>query len=304
MISVLLANTITAATPLLLAGGGELICERAGIMNLGVEGIMTVGAAVGFISATHTGYPSLGMLWGALAGGACALVFGWLVITLVTDQVATGLALTLFGHGLSAFIGQPYAGLSLTPPAKWPIPFLSHLPILGPALFNHTPLVYAALLSVPLIGGYLAFTRAGLRLKSVGEDPHVAHVLGLPVQRLRYGAVIFGGLMAGLAGAFLSTTYTPMWAQGMVAGEGWIAVGLVVFATWRPTRLLLGALLFAGVGIAQLFAQAAGLALNTYLLSALPYGAVIGALVLISYRPMRMRLHTPSALGQPYRHEA
>lgn len=298
------AGVVVAATPLLLASAGELVAERAGLLNLGVEGMMSVGAAAAFIAAYHTGSPYLGLFAGTVAGVGCALVYAWLTVQLAADQVATGLALTIFGHGLSAFAGQPYAGKSIRPLGDLPVPLLAHLPFFGTVLFRHSLPVYLAIALVLTLAWFLGNTRAGLMLKSVGEDPQVARTLGLPVIAIRYSAVLFGGAMAGLGGAFLSTVYTPMWAEGMVAGQGWIAVGLVVFATWRPLRLLLGAWLFAGVGIGQLFSQAAGLALNTYLLSALPYLAVLAALVLISRNPMRIRLHTPAALGRPFRAEA
>ncbi|AOV16114.1 ABC transporter permease [Acidihalobacter aeolianus] len=297
-------SVVVAATPLLLASAGELVTERAGLLNLGVEGMMTVGAAAGFIAAYHTGSSVVGLFAGAAAGLFCALIYAWLTVQLAADQVATGLALTIFGHGLSAFVGQPYAGKSIHPLGDAPVPLLQHIPVLGPVLFHHSLPVYFAILLVLGLAWYLRATRGGLMLKSVGEDPQVARGLGLPVIAIRYAAALFGGAMAGLGGAFLSTVYTPMWAQGMVAGQGWIAVGLVVFATWRPLRLLLGAWLFAGVGIGQLFSQAAGLQVNTYFLSALPYLAVLTALVLISRDPMRIRLHTPAALGRPFRAES
>ncbi|APZ42217.1 ABC transporter permease [Acidihalobacter ferrooxydans] len=299
----LLASVVVAATPLLLAATGELVCERAGLLNLGVEGMMAVGAVCGFIGAFHTGNAYVGLLVGVAAGAVCGLLFAWLTVQLVADQVATGLALTILGHGLSGFIGHGYAGASIAGLKPLALPGLAQIPLLGPILFDHTLPVYAALLLVAGVHWFLTRSRAGLTLRSVGEDPKVSYSLGLRVYAVRYAAAIFGGAMAGFAGAFLSTAYTPMWAEGMVAGQGWIAVGLVVFATWRPLRLLAGAWLFAGVGIGQLFSQAVGFALNTYLLSALPYLAVLLALVLISRDPLRIRLNTPASLGRPFRAE-
>ncbi len=299
----LLAGVVVAATPLLLAASGELVCERAGLLNLGVEGMMAVGAVCAFITAFQSGNGYLGLLAGVAAGTLCGLLYAWLTVQLAADQVATGLALTILGHGLSGFIGHGYAGQSIKGLGALPLPGLSDLPVLGPVLFRHSLPVYVALAMVFAVNWFLNRTRPGLTLRSIGEDPKVSHSLGLPVYATRYAAAAFGGAMAGLAGAFLSTAYTPMWAEGMVAGQGWIAVGLVVFATWRPMRLLVGAWLFAGVGIGQLFSQAAGLQLNTYLLSALPYLAVVVALVLISRDPLRIRLNTPASLGQPFRVE-
>lgn len=299
----LLSGVVVAATPLLLAAAGELVCERAGLLNLGVEGMMAVGAVSGFIAAFQSGNAYLGLLAGVAAGALCGLLFAWLTVQLVADQVATGLALTILGHGMSGFMGHAYAGQSIGGLQAVPIPGLAQLPVLGPVLFRHTLPVYLALLMLFAVHWFLTHSRGGLTLRSVGEDPRVAHSLGLPVYLVRYCAAVFGGAMAGLAGAFLSTAYTPMWAEGMVAGQGWIAIGLVVFATWRPLRLLFGAWLFAGVGIGQLFSQAVGLSVNTYLLSALPYLAVIAALVLISRDPLRIRLNTPASLGRPFRVE-
>ena len=299
----LLGSVVVAATPLLLAATGELISERAGLLNLGVEGMMAVGAVCGFIAAFQSGNAYLGLVAGIGAGILCGLLYAWLTVQLMADQVATGLALTILGHGLSGFIGHAYAGQSIPGLSALPIPGLSQIPVVGPIFFNHSLPVYLALLLVVGVHWFLNRTRAGLTLRSVGEDPAVSHSLGLPVLGTRYAAAAFGGATAGLAGAFLSTAYTPMWAEGMVAGQGWIAVGLVVFATWRPLRLLLGAWLFAGVGIGQLFSQAAGWQVNTYLLSALPYLAVIVALVLISRDPLRIRLNTPASLGRPFRIE-
>ncbi len=299
----LLSAVVVAATPLLLAATGELVCERAGLLNLGVEGMMAVGAVSGFITAYHTGSAYLGLLAGIGAGAACGILFAWLTVQWVADQVATGLALTIFGHGLSGFLGHSYAGDTITALAPLAIPGLASIPWLGAIFFDHSLPVYLALFFVFAIYWFLYRSRAGLTLRSVGEDPAVAHSLGLPVNPTRHAAAAFGGAMAGFAGAFLSTAYTPMWAEGMVAGQGWIAIGLVVFATWRPLRLLGGAWLFAGVGVGQLFSQAAGLSINTYLLSALPYLAVLLALVLISRDPLRIRLNTPASLGKPFRAE-
>ena len=301
--SALVAAAIFAGTPLLVVALGELITERAGVLNLGAEGMMAVGAIAGFAAAHHSGSAAAAVVAGALAGTACALIFGLLAISLLANQVACGLALAIFGVGFAAFVGKPYEALSLSAVPAWPVPLLSDLPLIGPALFTHPPIVYLSWLLLAGVIVFLQYSRPGLVLRAIGESPSVAHQSGYPVIRVRYLATLFGGAMAGIGGAFLSVFYTPLWAEGMVAGRGWIALALVVFATWRPARVLLGAYLFGGMLIAQMFVQGSGVDwdIPSQWLSALPYLTTIMVLVLISRRPELIRLNSPVSLGQPYR---
>jgi len=275
------------------------------VLNLGTEGLMSIGAIAGFAAAHHSASAAIGALAGLAAGAALALLFAFVAITLAANQVASGLALSILGVGLSAFIGKPYESLTLPPVPAVPIPLLSGIPVLGPALFDQQPLVYASWLLFGAIAWFLHRSRAGLVLRAIGEAPVSAFAIGLPVIRVRYAATLFGGATAGLGGAFLSVCYTPAWVEGMVAGRGWIALALVVFATWRPARVLLGAYVFGGVMIAQLFVQGSGaqLEIPSQFLSALPYVATIVVLVLISRNPNTIRLNSPASLGQRYRPE-
>lgn len=295
----LIAGALAAATPLLLAGLGELISERAGVLNLGVEGMMLVGAVAAF-AGTTVGGVEWGLLSGAAAGAALAAVFAVLTLSLQANQVATGLALTLFGIGLSALAGKPFIGASLTALRPVEIPVLSQLPLLGDALFRHNVLVYAAIAACVASHWLLFRCALGRRLRAVGESPESAHALGLHVLRVRYGATLSGGALAGLAGAYLVVAYTPMWVEQMTAGRGWIALALVVFATWRPLRLLAGAWLFGGVSILQFHAQGLGVQVPSQWLAMLPYAATIVVLVLISRDQRKIRLNAPAALGRPY----
>ena len=298
----LLVSVITAATPLLLAALGELVTERAGVLNLGVEGMMLVGAISAFAAMTLTGSPALAVLAGAAAGAATAGLFGVLTLTLASNQVATGLALTLFGLGLSALMGANFVGHPIAPLAKLAIPGVSDLPVVGPLLFGHDALVYLSVAMTAGVAWFLHRTRAGLILRGVGEADGSAHSIGYDVLRIRYLAVLFGGAMAGLGGAYLSLAYTPMWVEGMTAGRGWIALALVVFAGWRPWRVLAGAYLFGGVTVLQLYAQGSGLTLvPTQFLAMLPYLATILVLVLMSSGAARRRLAAPACLGKPFR---
>lgn len=299
----IMVATVTAAVPLIFAGLGELVVEKSGVLNLGVEGMMVVGALCAFIVAAETGYLWLATLVGALAGALMALIFGFITLSLMANQVATGLALTIFGVGLSAFVGQAYTSVALDGIKNLSIPVLSSIPVLGKLLFSYNILVYLAFAAFVAITWFLYKTRAGLVLRAVGESPASAHALGYRVIRIRYFAVLFGGAMAGLAGAYLSLAYTPLWAEGMTAGRGWIALALVVFATWRPGRVLLGALLFGGVTIAQFHAQGLGVELPSQFLSMLPYLATIVVLVLISRDAGVIRLNAPASLGQPWHNE-
>lgn len=299
----ILAATVAAAVPLIFAGLGELVVEKSGVLNLGVEGMMIVGALCAFIVATETANLWLATVVGALAGALMALIFGFITLSLMANQVATGLALTIFGVGLSAFVGQAYTSVALDGIKNLSIPVLSSVPILGKLLFSYNILVYLAFAAFIVVSWFLYKTRAGLILRAVGESPDSAHALGYRVIRIRYFAVLLGGAMAGLAGAYLSLAYTPLWAEGMTAGRGWIALALVVFATWRPGRVLMGALLFGGVTIAQFHAQGLGVEIPSQFLSMLPYLATIVVLVLISRDAGVIRLNAPASLGQPWHNE-
>ena len=300
LVIALLAGTVTAATPLVFAALGELITEKSGVLNLGVEGMMLMGAIAAFAGATTSGSLALGVVCGALAGAGMAGLFGSLTLTLLANQVATGLALTIFGTGLSAFVGRGYVSLTLIGMQPIAVPGLSHIPLLGPVLFTQNALVYLSLLASGVTHWFLYRTKAGLVLRAVGESPESAHAVGYRVVRIRYLATLLGGALAGVAGAYLAVAYTPMWVEHMAAGRGWIALALVVFATWRPERVLAGAYLFGGVTILQLHAQALGLAVPSQLLSALPYLATIGVLVVISRDVQTIRVNAPASLGKPF----
>jgi len=301
----LLAAVVTAmtlaATPLLLAAIGEVVTEKAGVLNLGVEGMMLIGAVVAFAATSLSGSASVGILSAALAGAAMALLFAVLALTLLANQVATGLALTILGIGLSALIGKPFVGTPLPRLPQLSIPGLSDLPFVGPVLFGHDALVYFSVAAVFGLWWFLEKTRWGLILRAVGESHDSAHAIGYPVIAIRYGATVFGGALAGIAGAYLSLAYTPMWAENMTAGRGWIALALVVFATWRPFRTLAGAYIFGGVTIAQLHLQGHGFDVPSQFLSMLPYLATVLVLALISRDATRIRLNTPACLGQPFK---
>lgn len=298
-IASLVASIMSASTPLLLAALGIAISEKSGVVNLGVEGMMLVAAVVAFGVTHASGQYALGFAAGAIVGALMATLFALLTLGLSTNQYATGLALALFGAGLSAFIGQPLQGLSLPPRSATGIAGLQDLPLLG-ALFSQHWLVYASLALAVGVAWFLRQTRAGLVLRAVGESPESAHALGYPVKRIRYFALIFGGACAGLAGAFISTVYTPLWSEGMVAGRGWIALALVTFATWRPGRIVLGAYLFGGVTILQFHLQGAGIAVPPEFLAMTPYLATIVVLALISRNPRWIRLNMPASLGKPF----
>lgn len=299
LIPILLA-VMTAATPLLLAGLGELVTEKAGVLNLGVEGMMLVGAVSGFAATATTGSATIGILAAATAGAGMALLFAVLTLGLLANQVATGLALTLFGIGLSALLGRSFVGMPLDRLPRLDLPVLSDLPVIGPLLFGHDALIYFSLIMVAAVYWFLNHTRPGLVLKAVGENHDAAHAIGYPVLRIRLLATLFGGAMCGIGGAYLSLAYTPMWAEDMVSGRGWIALALVVFATWRPGRVLIGAYLFGGVTIAQLHIQGIGFAVPSQFLSMLPYLATILVLVLISRDQTRIRLNAPACIGKTF----
>ena len=298
--ALLLAATLSAGTVLAIAALGLLINEKAGIVNLGAEGMMLCAALAGFATVVHTGNSWLGFGAGMLAGALLAALFGVLVIWLNTNQYATGLALSLFGAGFSAFAGTRYVQEKLPEQSHYPIPFLADLPFAGPAFFRQHPMVY---LTIALTLGLIWFlyrTRAGLVLRSVGESPESAHALGSPVRRIRLAAVMVGGSLCGLAGAYVSVVYTPLWVEGMIAGKGWIALALTTFATWRPARVLLGAYLFGGVTMLQFHLQGLGVDIPSQFLTMLPYLATIAVLVLISRNPQWIRLNMPSSIGKPF----
>ena len=299
-VALLLAATLNAGTVLAIAALGLLINEKAGIVNLGAEGMMLCAAIAGFATVVHTGSDLAGFAAGIGAGALLAALFGFLVIWLNTNQYAAGLALSLFGVGFSAFVGISYVQAKIPERAHYAIPGLADIPFFGPALFQQHPLVYfAALLALAQIW-FLYRTRAGLVLRSVGENPESAHALGYPVRWIRLAAVVAGGALCGLAGAYVSVIYTPLWVEGMVAGKGWIALALTTFATWRPARVLLGAYLFGGVTMLQFHLQGAGVTVPTQLLSMLPYLSTIVVLALISRNPQWIRVNMPASIGKPF----
>jgi simple sugar transport system permease protein len=298
--ALLIAATLNAGTVLAIAGLGLLINERAGIVNLGAEGMMLVAAIAGFATAATTGSDWLAFGAGALAGALMATAFGVLVIWLNTNQYASGLALALFGTGLSAFVGIGFTQAKLGERPHYEIPVLADLPFAGPALFRQHPMVYIAVALCLLITWFLYRSRAGLVLRAVGESPESAHALGYPVRRIRMAAVVFGGALCGVAGAYISVVYTPLWVEGMVAGKGWIALALTTFATWRPARVLLGAYLFGGVTMLQFHLQGQGVEVPSQFLSMLPYVATIVVLVLISRNAAWIRVNMPASLGKPF----
>ncbi|RZU02451.1 ABC transporter permease [Rivibacter subsaxonicus] len=298
--ALLIAATLNAGTVLAIAGLGLLINERAGIVNLGAEGMMLVAAIAGYATAVTTGSDWLGFAAGAGAGALLAAAFGLLVIWLNTNQYATGLALSLFGAGLSAFVGIGFVQAKLPDRPNFAIPGLADIPFVGPALFRQHPMVYFAIAFTFGLIWFLYRSRAGLVLRAVGESPESAHALGYPVRGIRLLAVMVGGALCGLAGAYLSVIYTPLWVEGMVAGKGWIALALTTFATWRPARVLLGAYLFGGVTMLQFQLQTQGVDVPSQLLSALPYLATIVVLVLISRNPAWIRVNMPASLGKPF----
>ncbi len=297
----ILTGTVIAATPLVFAALGELVVEKSGVVNLGIEGMMLVGAAVA-VWMSFAGFPMpVAVAAAALAGAAASLVFGVLALTFMTNQYAAGLALAIFGSGVSASIGKGFGSTPVEAISPVRVPLLADIPVIGPILFQYDALVYLSLVLFAAITWFLYRTKAGLVVRTIGESPESSHAIGYPVIAIRYGAVLFGGLMAGLGGAYLSIAYTPLWVENMTAGRGWIALALVVFATWRPFRVMAGAWLFGGVTILQFHGQALGFAIPTELLSALPYLATIAVLVIISRNRQILMLHFPASLARPFR---
>lgn len=296
--SLIIVSIIGASTPLLLSALGELIAEKSGVLNLGLEGMMIIGAVVAFMTVTSTGSATLAIIAAILSGIAMALVFGFLTLSLQSNQVATGLALTIFGLGLSSLLGRNLVGIAYEGLPKLHIDFLSNIPFFGNVLFSHDILIYFSLIMVYVTYWFLNKTKYGLILRAVGESHDAAHSIGYPVIKIRYMAVLYGGAMSGLAGAYLSLSYSPMWADNMTAGRGWIAVALVVFAMWMPSRVLMGAYMFGGITILQLHGQGIGLAIPSEFLSMLPYLATIIVLVFISRQAQNN--FAPASLGLPF----
>lgn len=296
----IIVSLIAAATPLLLAATGELVTERSGVLNLGVEGMMLMGAVSGVAVALTTESWLLGIIGAAVVGALIALIFGFLALTLRANQVASGLALTIFGTGLSAVVGTPFVGQPVVRVPGLPVGPLKDIPVIGPLVFGHDLLIYFSVVMIAVVGWFLYRTRSGLILRSIGDSHDSAHAIGYPVIGIRYAAVAFGGAMAGLGGAHLSLALTPFWSEGMVAGRGWIALALIVFASWRPGRLVIGAYLFGGFTIAQLHLQGFGVPIPSQFLVALPYIATIVVLVLMSADKVRNRVNAPACIGKAF----
>ena len=294
---------ITAATPLLFAALGELVTEKSGVLNLGVEGMMIMGAVIGFVMVHQTGSATVAVLASMVAGAFMAGIFGILVLVFHASQVPTGLALTIFGLGLSALIGQSMIGVAYTGIPKLAIPGLASIPVIGDILFNQDALVYLSIIMVCVVYWFMNKSRGGLILRAVGDSHDAAHAMGFSVVKIRFLAVMFGGAMAGIGGAYLSLAYSPLWVEGMTAGRGWIALALVVFASWKVGRVLLGAYLFGGITILQLHAQALGIGIPSQVMSMLPYLATILVLVFISRDKTKIKLNAPASLGKPF-HES
>jgi len=301
LITNILYATFKTGTPLILIALDEMVCEKSGVLNLGQEGMLLVGAAVGFIAASVTGNYFLAVFCAMFAGMMMSLVFGFLSITLAANQVATGLALTIFGAGLSAFLGNSYIGIGLDGIQVWSIPFLSDIPVIGKVFFQHDPLVYLTIILFAVVFWVFRSTRLGLKIRAVGENPEAANAIGIHVHQIRYMAVLFGGAMTGLGGAYLSLVYTPMWSDGMSAGRGWIALALVVFASWKAERILLGAYLFGFASIMHLVMQGTDFEVSPNLMAMLPYLATIIVLVWLSSDAIKTKMSAPKSIGQPYR---
>ena len=296
----LFASTLNAGTVLAIAALGLLINEKVGIVNLGAEGMMLCAAIAGFAAVVNTGSDIAGFLAGMAAGAVLAGIFGLLVIYLNTNAYATGLALSLFGAGFSAFVGINYVQAKLPQRMNYEVPWLRDIPWIGSALFKHHPLVYATIAFAIALIWFFDRTRTGLVLRAIGESPQSAHALGYPVRRIRWIAVMVGGSLCGLSGAYISMIYTPLWVEGMIAGKGWIALALTTFATWRAARILLGAYLFGGFTMLQFHLQATGIEVPSHFLSMLPYIATIVVLAIISRNPQWIRVNMPASIGKPF----
>jgi ABC-type uncharacterized transport system permease subunit len=293
-------SVMASSTPLLLAATGELVTERAGVLNLGVEGMMLVGAVTGFVIGHLTGSTMLGLAAAVAGGAALSAIFAFLTLALLSNQTAAGLALTIFGRGFSSLLGAGFVGIKGPELPKLDIPGLSQIPFFGAVLFGQDVLVYASFAILAGVGWFLYRTHAGLVLRSVGDSHDAAHAIGYPVNRIRLGATLFGGAMAGLAGGYMSLAYSPLWAENMTAGRGWIALALVVFATWRPAWLLVGAYLFGAIMYLSLYVQGLGVAIPSPFISALPYIVTVVVLAIISRDRRRIRLNQPACLGKAF----
>ncbi|MCP5085774.1 MAG: ABC transporter permease [Rhodobacteraceae bacterium] len=296
----LMVTLMVAATPIMLAALGELVVEKSGVLNLGVEGMMIFGAICGFAVSVDTGSVWLGIIAAMIGGTLLSLTFGFLTQYLLSNQVASGLALTLFGLGLAALVGQSYTGIKPPSFPKLDIPFISDLPVIGPILFSHDFIVYFSFIILGGVWYFLNYTRGGLILRAVGESHDAAHALGYKVVRVRLMAIAFGGACAGLGGAYVSLIRVPQWTEGMTAGAGWIALAIVVFASWKPLRVLLGAWLFGGITILQLNLQALGVEIDVAYLSMAPYLVTIIVLVIMSADSKRASLNAPASLGKAF----
>ena len=296
----ILTAAIKTGTPLLLVALGEMICEKSGVLNLGQEGMMLMGAVCGFIAASSSGSLMFGVMMAMLAGTLMSLLFGVISMHLRANQVATGLALSIFGTGLSAFVGSAYVGQTVKGFQAVVIPGLSDIPFIGALLFKHDPLIYLSWLLVIVVGWFCVKTRGGLILRAVGENPHNANAIGLPVLKVPYLAILFGGAMAGLAGSYMSLAYTPMWMENMTGGRGWIALALVVFASWKTKNLVLGAYLFGIASIMHLVLQGLGMKISPNLLAMLPYLATLIVMIFIGSNRMKEKLSAPMSLGQTF----
>jgi ABC-type uncharacterized transport system permease subunit len=293
-------SVMAAATPLLFAAAGELVAERAGVLNLGVEGMMLVGAVSGFAVGHATGSTVLGLIAAILAGAALSAVFGFLILTLLCNQIAAGLALTIFGRGFSSLMGAGYVGIAGPTVPKLNLPVLSQLPFFGPVLFGQDALVYGSFALLAAIAWFLYRTHAGLVLRAVGDSHDAAHAIGYSVIGIRHAATLFGGAMAGLGGGYMSLSYSPLWAENLTAGRGWIALALVVFAAWRPARLLGGAYLFGGIMYLALYVQGVGVPIPSPFVSSLPYLSTIVVLAIISRDRRTIRMNQPACLGKSF----
>jgi len=300
-IEFILAGMLAAATPFLLAALGEMVVERAGVLNLGVEGLMALGAVIAFIVVYHGGGHFLGFMTAGISAALLSLVFAFIALGFRANQVATGLAIGILGQGLSALFGKTYESLTVKGLPKIAIPGLSEIPVIG-GLFVQDIVVWLSLLATLVIWATFAFAKTGLVIRAVGENPKAAHAIGYPVIGVRVAAVAFGGMMAGFAGAYASVIYTPLWADGMIAGRGWIAIALVVFGTWLTGRIFLGACLFGAVSLMSLAAQATGLDLPSQLLSSLPYLVTIIVLGIISADRRLLKMNGVASLGEPFEH--
>ncbi len=299
----IIAGTLAATVALLFAAIGELVAEKAGMLNLGLEGMMAVGAAAGFVTVASTGSHLLGFAAGAAAALLLSAVFACLTLPFAANQVASGLAIGMLGLGVSSAIGKAYEGTTVPSLAKVDIAPLSDLPVIGPAVFQQDVMVYLSILLVVIVWYILAHTKLGLVIRALGESPEAAHMLGYQVMLIRGCCVLFGGAMAGIGGAYLSTAYTPLWAEGMVAGRGWIVVALIVFGSWMLPRIAFGAYLFGAISLMELSVQALGLNIPSQLLSASPYIVTIIILAVISRDPIKIKLSSPMSLGQTFKTE-